>query len=479
MLHESSQEISNKLTNIVGQENVSRTIGPPEPCRIVHSNYDEKVVPMAVVWPQNGKQVAEIVAFANREGIPLVTWGAGTDRYSGGIGPLQRSIVLTTQRMNKVLNVDREYNTVTVEAGVTVEQLNQELIPFGLWWPHDPESRQYATVGGTVSVNGIGAFGTKYGTAPETVLGLTVVIPSGQMLKFGCKVKDSLVGYDMVGLFTRAEGTLGVIVDVTLRVVRRPETRNYRISLFDDMNDACKSCAELLSSGLIPEVLLIEDPNRFRNTITDLRHDLASEIRTMTEKKKALVIISFSGSQEVVESDISQSEKIISGTSGKFIQDDGIVETWWEAKTRHAPQIPIDSRTKIAAKIGISDLSVPLSAVPTIFDKFAETVSKYDLVPEGGRCYIKLNGDALISLVVVFDDSSQDEVSKFRAWLSEISRAAVDLGGTMSSLTGTGQKLVNEVSYELQKSEEIVKVLKKSLDPTNIMNPGKKLPIRI
>jgi len=470
-----TKQLRKELADIVGEENVSDTISSPGPCNIVYLPGKEQHKPSLAVWPSTEEEISRILRLANSAGISVITWGGGTDRYSGGIVVPKGALVVTTQRMNKIVHIDKDTLSVTAQSGITVEQLNKQLTKSNLWWPHDPESKQYATLGGCISVSGIGTYATTLGSATDSVLGLRVVLPDGEVIKLGSHVKQSATGYDLMDLFTRAEGTLGIITEVTVRVRQIPEARHYDVIRFGDVRAAVDAAQRILDSGMAPETLIIEDFTRFYNTITGIDVGQDALVRSSMKDDKAVAIVSFSGSNELVAFSRLQSVNLCKKFGGTLIDDRRVPEAWWKAKTEYPPQIPTDAMIKqIPVVEGIADIAVPLQYFPEIHEEFVLSLQGKGFFSYGARCYVNPYRDALISMVVAFDESKQEEVAKFTRWVTELSKLALNYGGTMEAITGSGLKLVDDVQHELAESLRVAKTLKRTLDPNNIMNPGKK-----
>ncbi|MEM4239345.1 MAG: FAD-binding oxidoreductase, partial [Nitrososphaerota archaeon] len=234
--------IRQNIEGIVGKHNVSENFYKISDYCMNHVAKNifamSKYEPFLVVRPQNLDQLINLVKYANNNSIPIFIRGGGTG-YSGGEVPTSSGIVLEMTGLNKVISVDAEGRYVVCEAGITVLELNNILQKkYGLWWPHDPGSREWATVGGSISTLGCGAYTTKYGYASDNVVSMKVVTPEGNLATIGSKVRHDATSYNLLDLMTSAEGTLGVIVEATLKVFPTPEKRIVSISLFEKFQDA-------------------------------------------------------------------------------------------------------------------------------------------------------------------------------------------------------------------------------------------------
>jgi len=469
--------LRDSFATIVGKENITDKIEPPDSCTDAYFFGGERHKPSLVVWPATVEEVASVVKLANRERIPLVPWGGGTDLYAGGIAAHEGSVIVSMQRMNRVLNIDTDFQTAKVQAGIGVHELNEQLAKRGLWWPHDPESRAHATVGGSLSTNAVGTYFAKFGSAGDTVRALKVVLPSGDIVEAGSSVKYSLVGYNLVDLFTGAEGTLGLIVEATLKLEPLPEDRVYAIAKFSNLDRAILACNRIITSGLAPETLIVEDSTRFYSTIAADTADFALRVKSLVSGSEAVVIVSFSGSSQDIKFSSDRSNMMLSAEKGVLIERD-VADAWWYGKTKRLTLMSAVQRKELGSKrYGIVDFCLQRAALSTIYEQLTELYAKYPLQPQGVRFYFRQNGDAPATVIVLLDESSEEQKSDYRAWIKESSQLVLQYGGTMSAVTGTGLKLAGVVEYELKDALSLIRLIKRTLDPNNTMNPGKKFPL--
>ncbi|HMK82106.1 MAG TPA: FAD-binding oxidoreductase [Candidatus Bathyarchaeia archaeon] len=465
------------LVEIVGSENITNSIEPPDSCSDVYLFGGELHKPSLVVWPSTGVEVISIVKLANREGIPLVPWGGGSDLYAGGIVAPEGSIIICMQRMNRIRNIDTDFQTARVEAGISIHELNKQLAKRKLWWPHDPTSRAHATVGGSLSTNALGTHFAKFGSAGDMVRALKVVLPNGEIAEVGGNVKHSLVGYNLVPIFTGAEGTLGLIVEANLKLEPLPESRVYAIAKFSNIGMATSACNRILTSQLRPETLLLEDSMRFYSTIAPETEEQANRVRSLVSASEILVIVSFSGSRQEIETCLDQSKMILKQGQGVLIDQD-VADAWWYGKTTRVGLMSESQRKQLGTqRYGEVDFCLQIAALQTVYEQLIDLYAKHTLLPQGVRVYFRQNGDVPATVVVLFDQSSEEQKSKYRMWISEVSQLALSYGGTMSGCTGTGLKQAALVEHELKDGISLNRAIKRALDPNNIMNPGKKFPL--
>jgi len=245
-----------KLIEIVGKENFTDQLE-----ELVPYSYDASMNvhrPDAAVWPESTEQVSEIVKFANENKIPVVPRGAGTS-LSGGAIPIHGGIIIDLSRMNRMLEISIENRYARVQAGVVCDDLNRELAKYRFTFPPDPASSSVSTIGGNVSTNAGGIKGAKYGTTRDYVLGLQVVLPTGEVMRTGSYTMKCVSGYDLTKLFIGSEGTLGVITEVTLKINPIPLHAMTAVATYARLEDAGKAIFQTMTSGIIPSVMEILD----------------------------------------------------------------------------------------------------------------------------------------------------------------------------------------------------------------------------
>ena len=270
-----------KLIEIVGEGNFTDKLE-----ELVPYSYDASMNvhrPAAAVWPESTEQVSQIVKFANEQKIPVIPRGAGTS-LSGGAVPIKGGIIIDLSRMNKILEISIENRYAKVQAGVVCDDLNRALAKHGFTFPPDPASSSVATIGGNVNTNAGGIKGAKYGTTRDYVMGLQVVLPSGEVMHTGAYTMKCVSGYDLAKLFVGSEGTLGVVTEVTLKINPLPRHAMTAVATFARLEDAGKAISQTMTSGVLPSVMEILDKVTLKaikeNTDIDLPQ---AEVLILTE----------------------------------------------------------------------------------------------------------------------------------------------------------------------------------------------------
>jgi len=255
--------------------------------------------PDIVIRPKTVEHIAEIMRLANERHIPVVPWGGGTG-LSGGALAIKGGIMLDMKGLSRVLQVDEENLTVTTQTGITVKKLNDHLERHDLWWPHDPESKPASTVGGAISCDNVGTFGTRYGSMVDFLLGLEVVLPTGEIVKFGSKAPYTSSGYKLHWVFIGAEGTLGVVTAVTLRVYQIPSYRCIDIIGFKSIEAALTAGLRIINTGLSPESIHIVSKDGFLSYTKPYQTKYGTSPEFL-EALEAAMMVSFAGLEEVAE----------------------------------------------------------------------------------------------------------------------------------------------------------------------------------
>lgn len=414
----------------------------------------------AVVLPISAEQVSEIVKLANRERVPIVTRGAGTG-MSGGSIPNESSIVLGLNRMNRIKEIDRINLVAVVEPGVVTADLQAEVESINLFYPPDPASLKQSTLGGNVAEGAGGPRCLKYGTTKDYVLGLEVVLPTGEIIRTGGKLMKDVTGYNLNQLFVGSEGTLGVITEIILRLIPKPEARLTAMAIFPLLDDATRTVANLLGAGILPSTIEIMDNTTIRVVEEYLQMGLPVEAG-------AVLIIEVDGKREAIRPEIEQVGQVCERSGAaevKVATTEEESEALWKARRAVSPALGRLAPTKQG-----EDISIPRSAIPAFVRRVGEISKGYDLViPVFGHA-----GDGNLHPNLLFDQRNQEMMERVHKAAAEIFDAAIDLGGTLSGEHGIG--LVKQPYIARKLSPEILGLMRRiktTIDPNNILNPGK------
>jgi len=453
------KDILKDLVEIVGNR---ATATPSERCCYASDASLVRGMPDYVVRPMSAQEVSRILSLCNELCIPVTPRGAGTG-LSGGASPVKGGVVLDMSGMNRILEIDIENQQVIVEPGVVQERLNAALKPYGFFFPPDPGSSAMCTIGGMISYNSSGMRCVKYGTTRAYVLDLEVVLADGRIIRTGSKVLKSAAGYDLTRLIAGSEGTLGVITMAGLKMVPLPAARRLVMASFRDAETAGEAVAKVFSGGVTPSACEILD----KTTIQVLRQcdpDLAlphegdvilfevdgTEISTAEEARR-------------IEAICAPAAQSIETASGKEEMD-----AIWAARRLVGAAISRLDPKRSRVYLG-EDVGVPISRIPLLIKKVQQISAKADL-PAMKYGHI---GDG--NLHVAFFIDVMDEGSWSRLFLAadKIHKAAIDLGGTVSSEHGIGLARASYLPEQVGDALDVMRTIKKALDPKGILNPGK------
>ncbi|TKB07314.1 FAD-binding oxidoreductase [Desulforhopalus sp. IMCC35007] len=452
------KEVVERLIEIVGSDNVSTATAD----KITHS-YDatqEQHLPDAVVYVSTTEQVSRIVKLANEVKIPVLPRGAGSG-FTGGTLPTRGGIVMVLTRMDKILDIDSENLTAEVEPGVVTAELQRRAEKLGLFYPPDPASKEFSTLGGNVAECAGGPRCVKYGVTKDYILGLEVVTPTGDIIRTGGKTLKNVVGYDLTKLFVGSEGTLGIITKITLKLIPKPAAKKTMLVQFESIDGAAQSVSAIIGAKIIPTTLEFLDAA----TIGCIRGK--SDI-PLPENCQAVLIIEVDGDPELLD---AQAERILTIIEPFQVLDTRIATTDEESeKIWKVRRIVSPSLRQVNPDKFNEDIVVPRSKVPDMI-RALEAISKKYNVPIVNFGHA---GDGNIHVNVMVDLREEGMREKVEIVMDEIFRAAVELKGSISGEHGIGTSKAKYMSMELNRETiDYMQRIKAALDPQNILNPGK------
>jgi glycolate oxidase len=416
-----------------------------------------------IVFPRTPQQISEILKLANQSHFPVIPRGAGTG-FTGGTLPVEGGVVLVLTKMNKILRIDPENLLAIVEPGVVTYDLQQEVEKISLFYPPDPASLKTSTLGGNVAECAGGPRAVKYGVTKDYVLGLEVVLPTGEIISTGVQTVKSVVGYDLTKLLVGSEGTLGVITKIILRLLPLPKAKRTMLAIFPTIEAAAKTVSQIISSRIIPTTLEFMDNATIR-CVEDYLH------MGLPVEAGALLIIEVDGAPEALQGEIEEIQKICQANQAletKVAKDKQEAEDLWKARRAVSSAVVKLNPTKIN-----EDVTVPRSKVADILRRVEAISKKHNLIIVNfGHA-----GDGNIHVNVLIDRRKPGEEDRAHVAVKEIFKAALDLGGTLSGEHGIGITKAPYLTMELgDMGVEVMKRIKKSFDPNNVLNPGKIFP---
>lgn len=484
--------VIDELRGILGPENVligkaaryNRTRVPaPFP---VHrwSEY----VPEVVVLPENAQHVSEIVKLANTYRIPVVPRGGGTGLSDGAV-PLRKGILLDIKRMNKIIEIDLENRTVTVQPGINMLKLNQDLRKYNVFFPDDPASYPCSIIGGRIGTSGFSLIAGRYGHTRDLVVSMQVVLPTGEIIEVGDgggrKIRKSSTGFNLKNLFIGHQGSLGICTEATLELVPRPEVEMAAFFGYPDFETAYKSTGALAKSGLasLASVVLFDEKK-----VEYLRRDDEAYIPQPPEIRSVIATAMY-GTVDEVRPAAKRFLKIARDTGGKYLGDEVSQGDWASRHDRYAT--PLHGRLLNKQVVPMSwhceDASINYTFIPQVMKEWHEIARKYiekfGIFDDWG-CFFYSNsaykpwGDYLAEIDIGIWEQKMDE-ENWAAWVEckrEITRVSLKYQGSITSCHGSSREGDAEfVPVEMGGGFEVMKRIKKALDPNNIMNPGKNM----
>ena len=448
-----------KLRKILGKENL---FDSKEKC-IVYASDASKLsgkLPDVIARPKTTQQVSEImkVAFSNR--IPVYPRGAGSG-LSGGAGPLHGGIVLDFETMNDIINIDADNMTALVQPGVVTADLQREAGKVGLFYPPDPASSDFCTIGGNVAENSGGLRGTKYGSTREYVMALEAVLADGEIIRVGSSAPKSVTGYDLVRLLVGSEGTLAVLTEIMLRLIPAPEHVETVLATFPKSEQAAACVCSIFSAGISPRAAELVDEGAVESVRRYKESDALPEQGVFclfeADGPRALAVDEAQKIMNICkESDAVEARRAASEEER---------EHFWSLRRAISPALYTLGRVKIN-----EDICVPRTRLAEILKKIHEISERHSLrIVNFGHA-----GDGSMHVNVILEREDEALRKRAEAAVTEIFEAVIAMGGTLSSEHGIGMAKSAFLDTELGQTEmALMARIKKAFDPHNILNPGK------
>ena len=416
--------------------------------------------PAAVVFPGDTAQVAAVLRIARAHGAPVVPRGSGTG-LSGGSVPMPGAVVLCLQRLNRLLEVDARNHTLLAEPGVITRQIDEAAAAHGLFYPPDPGSLKISTIGGNVAHNSGGLRGLKYGVTRDYVMGLEVVLPDGAVAWLGSKCVKDVAGYSLRDLFIGSEGTLGVITKILLKLIPRPAARATLLATYSSLEPAAATVSAIIAARIIPCTLEFLDQTTLR-CVEDYAHvGLPTNVG-------ALLLIETDGHPVVVEEEAARIAEIA--------RAHGALEVRRAADPAEASRLAAARRNAFSALARLrpttilEDVTVPRSELAAMVRFVEDTARRHQLqVATFGHA-----GDGNLHPTFLTDERDPAAMVRVETALAEIVAETLRRGGTITGEHGVG--LAKKSFLPLQRdpaSFALLKTIKRALDPSNLLNPGK------
>jgi glycolate oxidase len=449
-----------ELRRVVGDANV---LDAPVQLQLYqYDAYLEERRPDAVVFVHSTEEVARVVRVCHGLGIPFVPRGGGTN-LSGGTIPFKGGVVIEMIRMNRLLEVDPRNLRARVQPGLFNLELGQALAPHGYQYLPDPASQKAATLGGNVAENSGGPHCFKYGVTTNHVMGLTVVLPDGEVAEFGGMAPDT-PGYDLTGLFVGSEGTFGICTEVVVRILRQPEAVKTMLAIYDSIERGSETVSAIVAAGMVPATLEMMDQLVIQAVEQSIHCGLPLDCATV-------LIIELDGLKDDLE---AQSEAIVrlcmehGAREVRVAKDEGERALLWAGRRGAFGAV-----ARITPSYLVCDGTVPRTALPTVLRKVAEVGEKYDLkIPNVFHA-----GDGNLHPLILFDWRNAEQKARVMKAGMEILELCVALGGTISGEHGVGLEKMEALRLVLSEADIRSQLrVKRAFDPRDLANPGKIFP---
>ena len=449
-----------ELENIVGKENVKS-----DKAHIIAYCYDAtrtRFEPDAVIFPKDKYDISKILKYCNEHKIIVVPRGAGSG-FTGGALPASGGIILSLERhMNKILEIDTQNMVGVVQPGVINIDFQKAVEEVGLFYPPDPASEGYSTLGGNVSENAGGMRAAKYGITKDYVMALEAVLPNGEIIRAGKKTIKDVAGYNIAGILIGSEGTLGVITEITLKLIPKPKYKKTYMGIFPDVTKAMNAVFKSLAGGANPVAMEFLDAL----VIKALREKLGVDL---PEHAGGVLVGDVDGN---LEDEITHQLEILK----KSFKENGAIDfivaknedesnELWYARRNASPSITIFGNKKLN-----EDISVPRSKLPQTLEGIYKIGKKYNLtIPCFGHA-----GDGNIHVNIMCDGNDEEQLANGYKAVEEIFQFVVDMGGTLSGEHGIGTAKAPFMHIAFSDAEmELFRAVKRAFDPNNILNPFK------
>ena len=454
----SQPEVLARLREIVGAEHV--LVDPEKVEPYAQDAVKEKFPPEAVVLPGTAEEIAAVLRLANERLFPVTARGGGVG-YTGGAVPLEGGIVVGTDRMNRIREISADDLYVVTEPGVTTYALQREVERLGLFYPPDPASYKDSFVGGNIAENAGGIRSAKYGVTKHYVLGLEVVLPTGEIVRAGGLTTKNVVGFDLTGLMCGSEGMLGIITEATLKLLPLPEATRTVRATFRTMREACACVPAFNRARVVPVAVEVLDRNAIRAVETEFAFGFGAEAG-------ALLLVAVDGHPDVVEREARAVEQVVRAGGGFDVlrsETREEEERLWDVRRALSPALKKFGTMKFN-----EDVVVPRSRIPELIERVEEIGERHrTFVVNFGHA-----GDGNIHVNFMCDRDDAEAMRRARAAVRETFAVSVELGGTISGEHGIGYVKAPYLDLALGAATiDAMRRIKRALDPNGILNPGK------
>ena len=449
--------IANEIRSIVGDEWFLDT--PEDLAVYSYDGFLPEFTPEGVIVPGDRDEISKIMRVANREKINIIPRGAGTNICGSSVAR-EGGVIIAFHRLNKILEIDPENMCAVVQPGVINADLQKAVTGYGLMYPPDPASMFVCTIGGNVALNAGGPRGVKYGVTRDYLLGLEVVLPSGEVIHTGGKVLKNVSGYDLTRLMCGSEGTLGILTEIIVRLVPSAPAKTTLQAIYSNLDDAATTVSAIIGSGIVPATLELID-----RTVLDVISNYGGA--RFSKEAEALLLIEVDGEDVLVE---AQGKRI-----EEFCRERGAVKVERASTPEEAEKLWQARRSAFGAVASlrpnciVEDATVPVKMLPAMIRKIVEITDKYDL-KIGVLAHA---GDGNLHPLIMTDLRDREEMARIDNAMEELYETAIGMGGTLSGEHGIGIAKDRFMGMEFnQATIDLMRGIKRVFDPNNILNPG-------
>ena len=419
-------------------------------------------LPCCVVMPERVDQVQAIMRLCHQENVTVVARGAGTG-LSGGALPVAGGLLLSLAKFNQILHLDPDQRIARVQPGVRNISVSEAAEKYGLFYAPDPSSQIACNIGGNVAENSGGIHCLKYGLTVNNILAVKLITVTGELLEIGGDALDS-AGYDLLALITGSEGMLGVIVEVSLKLLSKPLNNRVLLAAFDKIEEAGKGVADIISSGIIPAGLEMMDNGGIR-AVEDYLH------AGYPVDAAAILICEVDGAAEEVEEEclkVGAILKIAGASDVRVAKDKEEGDKFWEGRKSAFPAVG-----RIAADYYCMDGTIPRKHIASVLNRIEKLAQQYKL----GIVNVFHAGDGNLHPLILYDVSIEGELERAEELGGKILEVCVEVGGTITGEHGVGVEKINQMCVQFNDEElDQFHAIKNAFDPGGLLNPGKAIP---
>jgi len=456
------QDFLQSLANFLGTDQLLTS--PDECWAYGYDNSRRHAQPGVVVFPKSHNEVLQIVQLCNQYKVPIVARGRGTGTVGAAVA-IEQGLVLSTERMNRIINTDAANRYMVVEPGVLNQSVQDVAAEQGFFWPPDPSSAAFCSIGGNLAYNAAGPRAVKYGTPRENVLGLKAITGDGREIKTGVLTTKGVVGYDLTRLLVGSEGTLAIITEATLKLTPLPEAKRTLQIIYADIESAAQAIAGIMQQSVVPCALEFIDAAAIEMVREYSNADLA-------ENAGAMLMVEVDGQEATLDfasasiENAAQQKGLISFQVARTKQ---AVEALWQTRKALSPAL-----RNLAPKKINEDVVVPITNIPALIHGLEGLSQKHGIpIVNFGHA-----GNGNIHVNLLFDPDNITQANNAQACLDEMFTLVLELDGTLSGEHGVGLEKKNYIARELDPvALSLMRSIKQVFDPNNILNPDKSFPL--